>query len=157
MNIQKVHVHESWVRIPFSLKFPCGLKTNDKTFQYFTPSSQATYFLPRFLYSSRLVVATSSNFDSKLQATPESFLTLSLFRASVNYIPPLETLEMEHHPDSIRNDTDSKTMTRLVMINTRDSDFVILCNAIQTACKLISRSVRKAGIANLCKLFLSIV
>ena len=58
---------------------------------------------------------------------------------------------MELHPDSIRNDTDSKTMTRLVMINTRDSDFVILCNAIQTACKLITRSVRKAGIANLCK------
>eukprot|EP00596_Hydrurales_sp_CCMP1899_P010437 CAMPEP_0119041584 /NCGR_PEP_ID=MMETSP1177-20130426/12575_1 /TAXON_ID=2985 /ORGANISM="Ochromonas sp, Strain CCMP1899" /LENGTH=324 /DNA_ID=CAMNT_0007007755 /DNA_START=146 /DNA_END=1120 /DNA_ORIENTATION=- len=40
-------------------------------------------------------------------------------------------------------------MTRMIMVNTRDSDFVILCNAIQTACKLIARSVRKAGIANL--------
>lgn len=59
----------------------------------------------------------------------------------------------QDHPDAIRNDTDSKTMTRLIMINTRDSDFVILCNAIQTACKLISRSVRVAGIAQLCKSF----
>ena len=55
------------------------------------------------------------------------------------------------HPDSIRNDTDSKTLTRFIMTSTRDTDFVILLNAIQTACKLISRSVRKAGIANLCK------
>ncbi|RYY82757.1 hypothetical protein EON63_12700 [archaeon] len=55
------------------------------------------------------------------------------------------------HPDSIRNDTDSKTLQRLVMVRTRDADFVLLINAIQTACKLISRSVRKAGIAGLCK------
>eukprot|EP01031_Cornospumella_fuschlensis_P004705 gene4705-5894_t len=53
------------------------------------------------------------------------------------------------HPDSIRNDTDSKTLQRLVMVRTRDADFVLLINAIQTACKLISRSVRKAGIAGL--------
>lgn len=53
------------------------------------------------------------------------------------------------HPDSIRNDTDSKTLSRHVMFNTRDSDFVILINAIATACKLVSRSVRKAGIAGL--------
>ena len=53
------------------------------------------------------------------------------------------------HPDSIRNDTDSKTMTRCVMVSMKDSDLTILLNAIQTACKLISRSVRKAGIANL--------
>ena len=55
------------------------------------------------------------------------------------------------HPDSIRNDTDSKTLARLVMMRTRDSDFCILINAIATACKLVSRSVRKAGIAGLCK------
>eukprot|EP01038_Epipyxis_sp_PR26KG_P011547 gene11547-15466_t len=53
------------------------------------------------------------------------------------------------HPDSIRNDTDSKTLTRLVMIRTRDSDLVLLLNALQTACKLVARSVRKAGIAGL--------
>lgn len=53
------------------------------------------------------------------------------------------------HPDSIRNDTDSQTLARLVMTRTRDSDFVILINAIATACKLVSRSVRKAGIAGL--------
>ena len=56
------------------------------------------------------------------------------------------------HPDSIRNDTDSKTLTRVVMSRTKSSDFVILLNSIQTACKLISRSVRKAGIAGLCEL-----
>ena len=52
-------------------------------------------------------------------------------------------------PDSIRNDTDSKTLTRLVMTHSRDAEFVMLINALQTACKLISRSVRKAGIAGL--------
>eukprot|EP00981_Chlorochromonas_danica_P014441 scaffold8013_cov187-Ochromonas_danica.AAC.6 len=52
------------------------------------------------------------------------------------------------HPDSIRNDTDSQTLHRLVMVRTRDPDLVILLGAIQTACKLISRSVRKAGIAD---------
>lgn len=53
------------------------------------------------------------------------------------------------HPDSIRNDTDSKTLSRLVMVRTHDHQLVILLNAIQTACKLTSRSVRKAGIAGL--------
>lgn len=55
------------------------------------------------------------------------------------------------HPDSIRNDVNTLTLTRHIMSATRDSDFVILMNAIQTSCKLISRSVRKAGIAGLCK------
>lgn len=35
------------------------------------------------------------------------------------------------------------------MNRTRDSDFVILMSAIETACKLVARSVRKAGIAGL--------
>jgi fructose-1,6-bisphosphatase I len=35
------------------------------------------------------------------------------------------------------------------MNRTKDSDFVILLSAIQTACKLVARSVRKAGIAGL--------
>ena len=56
------------------------------------------------------------------------------------------------HPDSIRNDTNSQTMSRLLMVKTKDSDFVLLMNSIQTACKLVARSVRKAGIAGLCKL-----
>eukprot|EP01041_Mallomonas_annulata_P006041 gene6041-12176_t len=55
----------------------------------------------------------------------------------------------ELHPDSIRNDTNSLTLTRLIMENTRDTDFVILLSALSTACKLVSRSVRKAGIAGL--------
>lgn len=80
-----------------------------------------------------------------------SVIRLACKDSKPNRIFLSEVLKMEQHPDSIRNDTDSKTMTRLIMINTRDSDFVILCNAIQTACKLISRSVRKAGIANLCE------
>ena len=36
-----------------------------------------------------------------------------------------------------------------MMMKTRDSDFVMLLTAIQTACKLVSRSVGKAGIAGL--------
>jgi fructose-1,6-bisphosphatase I len=52
-------------------------------------------------------------------------------------------------PDSIRNDTDSKTLHRHIMLRKRDPDFVILMGAMATACKLISRSVRKAGIAGL--------
>ena len=63
----------------------------------------------------------------------------------------MTTIVSEFHPDSIRNDTDSQTLSRLVMIRTKDSDLVILLNAIQTACKLVARSVRKAGIAGLCK------
>lgn len=55
----------------------------------------------------------------------------------------------EFHPDSIRNDTDSKTLARLVMVRTRNPELVILLNAIQTSCKLVARSVRKAGIAGL--------
>lgn len=58
---------------------------------------------------------------------------------------------MAEHPDSIRNDTDSKTLTRVIMSQTRDPEFVMLMTSISTACKLISRSVRKAGIAGLCK------
>ncbi len=53
------------------------------------------------------------------------------------------------HPDSIRNDTNSKTLTRMVMAATHDSDLVILLTSISTACKLVARSVRKAGIAGL--------
>ena len=56
---------------------------------------------------------------------------------------------MGDHPDSIRNDTDSLTLSRIVMRATHDTDFVILLNAVATACKLVSRSVRKAGIAGL--------
>lgn len=59
----------------------------------------------------------------------------------------------EFHPDSIRNDTDSKTLARLVMVRTKNMELTILLNAIQTACKLVSRSVRKAGIAGLCKFY----
>ena len=56
------------------------------------------------------------------------------------------------HPDSIRNDTNSLTLSRVIMSHTKDTDFVILINAVSTACKLVSRSVRKAGIAGLCKI-----
>mmetsp|Transcript_5354 Transcript_5354/g.11697 ORF Transcript_5354/g.11697 Transcript_5354/m.11697 type:complete len:341 (+) Transcript_5354:78-1100(+) len=56
---------------------------------------------------------------------------------------------VEFHPDSIRNDTDSKTLSRQVMMKTKDTDLVILLSAICTACKLTARSVRKAGIAGL--------
>ena len=42
----------------------------------------------------------------------------------------------------------------MVMTITHDADLVLLLNAIQTACKLIARSVRKAGIAGLCKIII---
>jgi hypothetical protein len=42
----------------------------------------------------------------------------------------------------------------MVMTITHDADLVLLLNAIQTACKLIARSVRKAGIAGLCKKYI---
>lgn len=44
---------------------------------------------------------------------------------------------------------DSKTLSRLVMMRTKNAELVILLNAMQTACKLVARSVRKAGIAGL--------
>ena len=59
----------------------------------------------------------------------------------------------EFHPDSIRNDTNIKTMSRSLMLHTKDSELVLLISSIQTACKLIARSVRKAGIAGLCNFF----
>lgn len=63
----------------------------------------------------------------------------------------MSNLILKEHADSIANDTDSQTLARLVMVRTHNNDLVILLNAIQTACKLVSRSVRKAGIAGLCK------
>jgi fructose-1,6-bisphosphatase I len=56
---------------------------------------------------------------------------------------------MAEFRDSIAADTNSLTVHRIVMNKTKDPDFVILINAIATACKLISRSTRKAGIAGL--------
>ena len=60
----------------------------------------------------------------------------------------------EFHPDSIRNDVDSKTLSRVATLATKDAELVLLLNAISTASKLVSRSVRKAGIAGLCKFLL---
>lgn len=50
----------------------------------------------------------------------------------------LDTSKIDH-PDSIRNDVDIKSLHRVVMSKIRDSDFVLLLNALSTACKLISR------------------
>ena len=61
----------------------------------------------------------------------------------------LVIMSLAEHPDSIRNDTNSMTLTRMVMAATHDSDLVILLTSISTACKLVARSVRKAGIAGL--------
>jgi len=57
--------------------------------------------------------------------------------------------QFTEHPDSIRNDVDSKTLSRLMMNRTKDPQILLMMNALQTACKLVSRSVRKAGIAGL--------
>jgi len=57
---------------------------------------------------------------------------------------------MSHfHPDSIRNDVDSLTLTRVASMKTKDPAFSLLLGAIATASKLVSRSLAKAGIAGL--------
>ncbi len=53
------------------------------------------------------------------------------------------------HPDSIRNDVDSATLSRVMIARTKNQDLVLLMGAIATACKLVARSTRKAGIAGL--------
>lgn len=55
----------------------------------------------------------------------------------------------DNNPDSIRNDVDSKTLSRIATGSTKDPQFLLLLNALQTSCKLVARSVRKAGIAGL--------
>mmetsp|Transcript_31364 Transcript_31364/g.40359 ORF Transcript_31364/g.40359 Transcript_31364/m.40359 type:complete len:105 (-) Transcript_31364:1041-1355(-) len=40
-------------------------------------------------------------------------------------------------------------MTRFIMSDIRDADLAILMSAIQLSCKVITRAVRKAGIADL--------
>jgi len=46
-------------------------------------------------------------------------------------------------------DVDVSTLNRFVMANTRDSELVILMNAIATSCKLITSAVQRAGVAKL--------
>ena len=49
----------------------------------------------------------------------------------------------------ILEQTDNQTLTSFIMSLTGDREMAILMNAIQLSCKLITRAVRKAGIANL--------
>jgi len=46
-------------------------------------------------------------------------------------------------------DLDAPTLSRYVMTKTRDTDLVILMNAIATSCKLITSAVNRAGVAQL--------
>jgi len=46
-------------------------------------------------------------------------------------------------------DVDAPTLSRYVMTQTRDPDFVILMNSIATSCKLITSAVNRAGVAKL--------
>mmetsp|Transcript_13356 Transcript_13356/g.19100 ORF Transcript_13356/g.19100 Transcript_13356/m.19100 type:complete len:343 (-) Transcript_13356:485-1513(-) len=46
-------------------------------------------------------------------------------------------------------DVDALTLGRYVMGNTRDSDLVVLMNALATSCKLITSAVNRAGVAKL--------
>jgi fructose-1,6-bisphosphatase I len=61
----------------------------------------------------------------------------------------MSDFDKHDHPDSIRNDVDSKTLSRIAAVTTKDPEFVMLLGALQTSCKLVARSVRKAGIAGL--------
>jgi len=46
-------------------------------------------------------------------------------------------------------DVDAQTLNRYVMSKTKDTDLVILMNAIATSCKLITSAVNRAGVASL--------
>lgn len=46
-------------------------------------------------------------------------------------------------------DVDAPTLSRFVMLNTRDPELVILMNSIAVSCKCIAAAVNRAGIANL--------
>jgi len=50
---------------------------------------------------------------------------------------------------SAQFDSDTLTLNRFVMANTRDHELVILMNAIATSCKLITSAVQRAGVAKL--------
>mmetsp|Transcript_40995 Transcript_40995/g.67144 ORF Transcript_40995/g.67144 Transcript_40995/m.67144 type:complete len:341 (+) Transcript_40995:46-1068(+) len=51
--------------------------------------------------------------------------------------------------EDLKSDTEHITLTRHIMASTRDADMAILMSAIQLSCKVITRAVRKAGIADL--------
>jgi len=51
--------------------------------------------------------------------------------------------------EDIKKEVDAKTLIRHIMSSTKDTDLAILMTAIQLSCKVITRAVRKAGIADL--------
>mmetsp|Transcript_16589 Transcript_16589/g.21957 ORF Transcript_16589/g.21957 Transcript_16589/m.21957 type:complete len:346 (-) Transcript_16589:281-1318(-) len=51
--------------------------------------------------------------------------------------------------ENLKSDTEHLTMTRFIMSDIRDADLAILMSAITLSCKVITRAVRKAGIADL--------
>mmetsp|Transcript_1879 Transcript_1879/g.2851 ORF Transcript_1879/g.2851 Transcript_1879/m.2851 type:complete len:342 (-) Transcript_1879:354-1379(-) len=51
--------------------------------------------------------------------------------------------------EDVESETDKATLSSYIMKTTKDMEMTILMNAMQLACKLISRAVRKAGVANL--------
>jgi len=51
--------------------------------------------------------------------------------------------------ENVEKEVDLRTLASFVMSKTRDTEMAILMNALQLACKLIARAVRKAGVANL--------
>jgi len=51
--------------------------------------------------------------------------------------------------EDVEAEVDKRTLSSYIMTTTKDMEMTILMNAMQLACKLIARAVRKAGVANL--------
>ena len=51
--------------------------------------------------------------------------------------------------EDVANEVDKRTLSSYIMTTTKDMEMTIVMNAMQLACKLIARAVRKAGVANL--------
>jgi len=51
--------------------------------------------------------------------------------------------------EDVETEVDKFTLSAFIMTETKDLEMTILMNAMQLACKLIARAVRKAGVANL--------
>lgn len=51
--------------------------------------------------------------------------------------------------EDVAEEVEKSTLSSFIMVETKDLEMTIMMNAMQLACKLIARAVRKAGVANL--------
>lgn len=77
-----------------------------------------------------LVLVTIFNFMVYLNLGSQ-ILTTQAYHSRSSEIEAAPARMSDFHPDSIRNDTDSKTLGRQVMAHTRDADLVIFFHALE--------------------------